>query len=177
MAVCREAASDWGLQCMRYEIRDISPPAGVRAAMELQVSLLPQHVSFKIIACLSGSHAVILATPCWPCIVATGTIWSEQVCTADAPQLSAWQLTISAVLTEEHEQAEAERRKRAQILESEGARQSKINVAEGDKAQVILTSEAAKQDAINRAVGACWLSICQGSYKTRSTTICPDKVF
>jgi SPFH domain / Band 7 family len=51
----REAASDWGLQCMRYEIRDISPPAGVRAAMELQ--------------------------------------------------------------------AEAERRKRAQILESEGARQ------------------------------------------------------
>lgn len=81
----QEAASDWGLQCMRYEIRDISPPAGVRAAMELQ--------------------------------------------------------------------AEAERRKRAQILESEGARQSKINVAEGDKAQVILTSEAAKQDAINRAVG------------------------
>ena len=32
----REAASDWGLQCMRYEIRDILPPAGVRAAMELQ---------------------------------------------------------------------------------------------------------------------------------------------
>ncbi len=51
-------------------------------------------------------------------------------------------------------QAEAERRKRAQILESEGDRQSKINVAEGDKAQVILSSEAAKQDAINRATGA-----------------------
>ena len=50
-------------------------------------------------------------------------------------------------------QAEAERRKRAQILESEGDRQSKINVAEGDKAQVILSSEAAKQDAINRATG------------------------
>ena len=32
----REAASDWGLQCMRYEIRDINPPTGVRAAMELQ---------------------------------------------------------------------------------------------------------------------------------------------
>lgn len=81
----RDAAADWGLQCMRYEIRDISPPAGVRSAMELQ--------------------------------------------------------------------AEAERRKRAQILESEGDRQSKINVAEGDKAQVILSSEAAKQDAINRATG------------------------
>ncbi|KAK9836067.1 hypothetical protein WJX84_001705, partial [Apatococcus fuscideae] len=81
----REAASDWGLQCMRYEIKDIMPPPGVRAAMELQ--------------------------------------------------------------------AEAERRKRAQILESEGDRQSKINVAEGDKAQVILASEAAQQDAVNRAQG------------------------
>ncbi len=35
--LAREAAADWGLQCMRYEIRDISPPAGVRSAMELQV--------------------------------------------------------------------------------------------------------------------------------------------
>lgn len=33
-------------------------------------------------------------------------------------------------------QAEAERRKRASILESEGQRQAKINVAEADKQQV-----------------------------------------
>ena len=51
-------------------------------------------------------------------------------------------------------QAEAERRKRAQILESEGARQSKINVEEGNKAGIILASEAAREDSINRAVGA-----------------------
>mmetsp|Transcript_9355 Transcript_9355/g.28141 ORF Transcript_9355/g.28141 Transcript_9355/m.28141 type:complete len:455 (+) Transcript_9355:147-1511(+) len=81
----REATAEWGIECLRYEIRDISPPAGVRAAMELQ--------------------------------------------------------------------AEAERRKRAQILESEGARQSKINVEEGNKAGIILASEAARQDSINRAVG------------------------
>lgn len=31
-----EAAKDWGLKCLRYEIRDISPPRGVRAAMEMQ---------------------------------------------------------------------------------------------------------------------------------------------
>lgn len=31
-----EAASDWGLTCLRYEIRDISPPPGVKAAMEMQ---------------------------------------------------------------------------------------------------------------------------------------------
>lgn len=80
-----EAAEAWGITCMRYEIRDISPPQGVRAAMELQ--------------------------------------------------------------------AEAERRKRAQILESEGRRQSEINVAEGDKQRTILNSEAARMDAINRAEG------------------------
>ncbi|CAK9171022.1 unnamed protein product [Ilex paraguariensis] len=31
-----DAATDWGLKCLRYEIRDISPPRGVRVAMEMQ---------------------------------------------------------------------------------------------------------------------------------------------
>ncbi|KAI4363709.1 hypothetical protein MLD38_019892 [Melastoma candidum] len=79
------AAQDWGLKCLRYEIRDISPPRGVRQAMEMQ--------------------------------------------------------------------AEAERKKRAQILESEGERQSNINIADGRKSAVILASEAAKMDQINRAQG------------------------
>ncbi|KAL9432733.1 hypothetical protein AB3S75_027702 [Citrus x aurantiifolia] len=79
------AARDWGLQCLRYEIRDISPPRGVRAAMEMQ--------------------------------------------------------------------AEAERKKRAQILESEGERQAHINIADGKKTSVILESEAAKMDQVNRAQG------------------------
>lgn len=38
-------------------------------------------------------------------------------------------------------QAEAERRKRAQILESEGARQSEINLAEGNKQRAVLEAE------------------------------------
>ncbi|KAI4378213.1 hypothetical protein MLD38_015725 [Melastoma candidum] len=79
------AAQDWGLKCLRYEIRDISPPRGVRQAMEMQ--------------------------------------------------------------------AEAERKKRAQILESEGERQSNINIADGRKSAVILASEAAKMDQVNRAQG------------------------
>lgn len=33
-----EAATTWGIQCMRYEIRDIKPPASVLKAMELQVA-------------------------------------------------------------------------------------------------------------------------------------------
>ncbi|KAL0382496.1 UNVERIFIED_CONTAM: putative protein C16G5.07c [Sesamum calycinum] len=80
-----EAAKDWGLQCLRYEIRDISPPRGVRAAMEMQ--------------------------------------------------------------------AEAERKRRAQVLESEGERQANINIADGKKNAVILASEAAKLDQVNRAQG------------------------
>ncbi|KAE9451763.1 hypothetical protein C3L33_16311, partial [Rhododendron williamsianum] len=80
-----DAAKNWGLKCLRYEIRDISPPRGVRAAMEMQ--------------------------------------------------------------------AEAERKKRAQVLESEGDRQANINVADGKKSSVILASEAAKLDQINRAIG------------------------
>ncbi|KAF5450551.1 hypothetical protein F2P56_030886 [Juglans regia] len=79
------AAKDWGLQCLRYEIRDISPPRGVRVAMEMQ--------------------------------------------------------------------AEAERKKRAQVLDSEGERQANINIADGKKSSVILQSEAAKMDQINRAQG------------------------
>ncbi|MFN8911676.1 MAG: SPFH domain-containing protein, partial [Alphaproteobacteria bacterium] len=33
-----EAATNWGIQCMRYESRDIKPPATVLKAMELQVA-------------------------------------------------------------------------------------------------------------------------------------------
>ncbi|KAK9378435.1 band 7 family protein [Kockiozyma suomiensis] len=80
-----EAAEDWGVKCLRYEIRDIHPPANVLDAMHRQVS--------------------------------------------------------------------AERSKRAEILESEGQRQSAINIAEGQRASVILASEAEKAEAINRAAG------------------------
>ena len=43
---------------MRYEIRDISPPAGVRSAMELQVrSAFADHADdSSCIACVSGSE-------------------------------------------------------------------------------------------------------------------------
>jgi stomatin-like protein 2 len=80
-----EAANSWGIQCMRYEIKDIQPPATVLEAMELQVA--------------------------------------------------------------------ADRQKRAAILESEGKRQSQINIAEAGKAEVVLESEASYIDQVNRAKG------------------------
>ncbi|XP_071706941.1 uncharacterized protein [Rutidosis leptorrhynchoides] len=78
-----EAARDWGLQCLRYEIRDISPPRGVKAAMEMQ--------------------------------------------------------------------AEAERKKRAQILESEGERQAHINIADGKKSSVMLEAQGEAEAILARA--------------------------
>lgn len=80
-----EAAQDWGVVCLRYEIRDIHAPDGVVAAM--------------------------------------------------------------------HRQVTAERSKRAEILDSEGQRQSAINIAEGRKQSVILASEALKAEQINMATG------------------------
>ncbi|EME49492.1 hypothetical protein DOTSEDRAFT_68304 [Dothistroma septosporum NZE10] len=80
-----EAAADWGIRCLRYEIRDIHAPGPVVEAM--------------------------------------------------------------------HRQVTAERSKRAEILESEGQRQSAINIAEGRKQSVILASEAIKAEQINAASG------------------------
>ncbi|TAE79823.1 MAG: paraslipin [Alphaproteobacteria bacterium] len=92
-----DAAQTWGVQCMRYEIKNINPPASVLKAMETQVA--------------------------------------------------------------------AERKKRAEILESEGSRQAKINIAEAEKRQVELASEAAKIDQINRAEGeaAAILSVAEAN--------------
>lgn len=80
-----EAAQDWGVVCLRYEIRDIHAPGPVVDAM--------------------------------------------------------------------HRQVTAERIKRAEILDSEGQRQSAINIAEGRKQSVILASEAMRSEQINMASG------------------------
>ncbi|KAI0835059.1 hypothetical protein F5Y06DRAFT_143235 [Hypoxylon sp. FL0890] len=59
----------------------------------------------------------------------------------------------AAVVEAMHRQVTAERSKRAEILESEGQRQSAINIAEGKKQSVILASEALRAEQINRASG------------------------
>lgn len=58
-----------------------------------------------------------------------------------------------AVVAAMHRQVTAERSKRAEILDSEGQRQSAINIAEGKKQSVILASEALRAEQINRANG------------------------
>lgn len=72
VAAINAASGPWGVKCLRYEIRDITPPAAIRSAMEMQ--------------------------------------------------------------------AEAERRKRAEVLQSEATRQSDINHAEGRREAAILAA-------------------------------------
>lgn len=80
-----KAANAWGIDCLRYEIKDVKLPEKVQEAMQMQV--------------------------------------------------------------------EAERRKRAAILESEGSREASINKAEGVKQSKILVSEAQQLEQINEAMG------------------------
>lgn len=79
------ASTTWGIECLRYEIRNIGLPESIKVSMQLQ--------------------------------------------------------------------SEAERQKRARILESEGIKQSDINNAEGKKQAKILESEAEKIELINKAQG------------------------
>ncbi|KAL4969055.1 SPFH domain-containing protein [Aspergillus stella-maris] len=58
-----------------------------------------------------------------------------------------------AVVEAMHRQVTAERSKRAEILDSEGQRQSAINIAEGKKQSVILASEADQIERVNCANG------------------------
>lgn len=85
VSAINEAAEPWGIQVLRYEIKDIVPPKSVMDAMEAQMK--------------------------------------------------------------------AERVKRAQILESEGDRQSAINVAEGRKQAQVLAAEADKAEQVLKAEG------------------------
>lgn len=83
VSTINDAARAWGLECMRYEIRDILPPTGIKVAMEMQ--------------------------------------------------------------------AEAERRKRATVLESEADREAQVNRAEGMKQRVILEASAEAESIRVRA--------------------------
>ncbi|XP_021566300.1 stomatin-like protein 2, mitochondrial isoform X4 [Carlito syrichta] len=66
---------------------------------------------------------------------------------------------------------EAERRKRATVLESEGTRESAINVAEGKKQAQILASEADKAEQINQAAGEASAVLAKAKAKAEAIQI------
>ena len=57
-------------------------------------------------------------------------------------------------------QVAAERQKRARVLESEGFKQSDINIADGKRQAKILASEAEMQELINTVRFRDWLIVC-----------------
>ncbi|XP_050401660.1 stomatin-like protein stl-1 [Patella vulgata] len=68
-------------------------------------------------------------------------------------------------------QVEAERKKRAAVLESEGIREAEINVAEGKKKSRILNSEAFKAEQVNQATGEAEALIAKANAKAKSIDI------
>ncbi|KAJ6976422.1 hypothetical protein NC653_028525 [Populus alba x Populus x berolinensis] len=73
-------------------------------------------------------------------------------------------------------QAEAERRKRAQILESEGERQANINIADGHKSAQILASQGEKQALINKAQGEAEAIIAKAQATAKGIAIVSENI-
>merc|ERR1719188_1900790 len=73
-------------------------------------------------------------------------------------------------------QVEAERKKRAAILESEGIQQAEINIAEGKKQSRILASEAEKLQLINSAEGAAQAVIAAGRARAESIRLVSESL-
>jgi len=71
-------------------------------------------------------------------------------------------------------QVEAERKKRAAILESEGMREAEINVAEGKKRSQILASEAWKTEQINKAQGEASAILAKAQARSKSLRLVAD---
>uniref|UniRef100_A0A671V972 Stomatin-like protein 2, mitochondrial n=1 Tax=Sparus aurata TaxID=8175 RepID=A0A671V972_SPAAU len=98
-----QASDDWGIRCLRYEIKDIHVPPRVKESMQMQV--------------------------------------------------------------------EAERKKRATVLESEGTREAAINVAEGRKQAQILASEGEKAERINNANGEAQAVLLKAEAKSKAIRV------
>ncbi|MGA0558140.1 SPFH domain-containing protein [Larkinella sp. VNQ87] len=75
--------------------------------------------------------------------------WGVKVLRYEIKNITPPQTVLNAM----EKQMQAEREKRAVILESEGQKQSSINIAEGQKQKVVLESEGLRLRQINEAAG------------------------
>ncbi|OVA19946.1 Band 7 protein [Macleaya cordata] len=134
------AAKNWGLECLRYEIRDISAPEGVRAAMELQAEA-ERKKRAQILESEGERQAHINS--------AEGEKQAN-ISIAEGKKSSVILESEAAVMDQENR---AKGKKTSVILESEAAMMAQENRARGKKISIILESEAAMMDQENRAKG------------------------
>ncbi|CAG5107978.1 Oidioi.mRNA.OKI2018_I69.chr1.g3579.t1.cds [Oikopleura dioica] len=73
-------------------------------------------------------------------------------------------------------QVEAERTKRAEILRSEGVRESAINEAEGQRQARILQSEAQRMELINEAEGERQAAILRAEAKAKAIEVVAERL-
>ena len=73
-------------------------------------------------------------------------------------------------------QVEAERTKRAEILRSEGLRESAINEAEGQRQARILQSEAQRMELINEAEGERQAAILRAEAKAKAIEVVAERL-
>lgn len=124
-----DAASTWGIQCMRYEIKDIKPPSTVLKAMELQVAADRQ------------KRAEILESE---------GKQQAQINLAEANKRSVV-LASEAAMTDKINRAKgdadalikvAEADKRKTVLESEAALVDQVNRAKGEAEAIVEVAKA-----------------------------------
>jgi len=124
-----QAAQSWGIQCMRYEIKNITPPNSVLKAMELQMAADRQKRA-TILESEGKRQAQIN--------VAEG-LKQETILKAEAQQT---QVVLNA-----------EARKKEIVLQSEAAQIDQINRANGE-AQAIVAVAGATAEGIQKVAAA-----------------------
>ncbi len=127
-----QAAQTWGVQCMRYEIKNITPPNSVLKAMELQMAADRQKRA-TILESEGKRQAQIN--------VAEG-IKQETILKAEGQKQ---QVVLNA-----------EARKQEVVLQSEAAQIDQINRARGE-AQAIVAVAEATSEGIQKVAGAIML--------------------
>jgi hypothetical protein len=142
-----EAAKVWGVRCLRYEIRTWAP-------VFPRPHMATPPICFASLGRVCGPPPSLPPTPPSPhcCCVC----WLRGAPGDITPPVS-----VKAAMDS---QAEAERRKRAEILESEGLREAAINTSEGKRQGIILQARGESEAIIARATATgmcgCVIPVC-----------------
>ena len=132
----RRVGAEWGIECTRYEVKDIDPPLEIMSAMKVRrcgrvggwvrsgaARDASEHITSTSIRHIHPSHPSVTSTrhihPSHPSVTSTRHIHPSH-----PPVTSTRHIHPSHLPFHPKAEAEAERKKRAAILDSEGVRQA-----------------------------------------------------